>query len=136
MMQRPQPETLLWRAVRLKCPRCGRGEMFVSGFRGWFQMHECCSVCNFRYGREPGFFLGSIYVNYGLTALITTAVFITLRFGYDLESRVLVFPLLAFCIVFPTLFFPYARALWLALDCLFDSSVYTEDQNEPPSSNA
>lgn len=106
--------------------------MFARGVRGWFRMHETCTGCGLRYDREPGYFLGSIYVNYGLTSLITTALFVVLRFGYDVESRVLVIPLCAFCILFPALFFPYARALWLAMDCLFDSSVYTDEPRDPP----
>ena len=61
--------TMLGRALRLRCPRCGEGMLFL----GWFHMRSRCDWCGLIYEREPGFFLGSIYVNYGLTAVLTTA---------------------------------------------------------------
>ena len=54
---------LLWRAVRLRCPACGQAKIF----RGWFAMHEACAACGRRYQRDAGYFLGSIYFNYGVT---------------------------------------------------------------------
>jgi hypothetical protein len=93
-------------------------------FSGLFRMHETCPHCGFRFEREPGYFLGSIYINYGLTALITTIAYISLRFGWRVEPRGLAFGLLTFCIVFPTFFFRYARALWLALDLRFEKEPF------------
>ena len=58
--------TLVSRALRLRCPVCGEGQLF----KGLFSMHPTCPHCGIKYEREPGFFLGSIYINYGITALI------------------------------------------------------------------
>lgn len=95
-------------------------------FGGLFRTLERCSSCRLKYEREPGYFLGSIYINYGITALLLTVTWITLRFGYGIESRWLVFGLAAFLVVFQMFFFRYARALWLALDCQFDASLYED----------
>ena len=38
-------------------------------------MHERCPHCGVKFEREPGFFLGSIYINYGLTALIVAVAY-------------------------------------------------------------
>jgi uncharacterized protein (DUF983 family) len=111
---------LLSRVMRLRCPRCGEEPMF----KNWIQMHPQCKHCDFRYEREPGFFLGSIYVNYGLTAMISTIVYVWLRFGLEIDNKIIVWPLFAFCILFPVWFFRYARAYWLAMDCYFDRSNY------------
>jgi len=54
--------TVLWRSGRLRCPVCGRGKLFA----GLFSMYPACSECRTVYQREPGFFLGAIYFNYGL----------------------------------------------------------------------
>ena len=97
-------------------------------FAGWFRMHERCSNCNFRFEREPGFFLGSIYINYGLTALITTVAYVLLRFVYDYQDDNLIWWFAAFCVIFPAAFFPFARALWLAMDCFFDNTSLEEDR--------
>ena len=44
-------------------------------------MYERCPNCKLKYERGPGYFLGSAYLNYGLTAVIITVSYITLRFG-------------------------------------------------------
>jgi hypothetical protein len=126
-MQRPPASTLIVRALKLKCPRCGQAPMFS----GLFRTHERCAHCHLKYEREPGYFLGSIYINYGVTALLLTVAWITLRFGYGFDSRRLVIGLAAFLLVFQMFFFRYGRALWLALDCQFDASLFADQPEEP-----
>ena len=121
---RPMPETLLFRALRLRCPRCGKGRLF----KGWFRMSNRCPECNFLIERTRGYYLGSIYINYGMTAWITTISFIVGRLYLRLPSRPLGWGLVAFCLIFPMFFFRYSRAIWLALDCQFDPSVLDEKQ--------
>jgi hypothetical protein len=111
---------LLWRAQRLRCPRCGQGRLFS----GLFNMHEICSSCHLKYERAPGYFLGSIYVNYGFTAVAMTIGYLFLHAILGFTNRQLAAPLVGFCIVFATLFFRYARALWICLDCFFDPSSF------------
>lgn len=101
-------------------------------FSGLFRMHERCGHCGFKYEREPGYFLGSIYINYGLTAMTSTIVYVILRFGLEFDGWKILWPLLAFCIIFPMFFFRYARAYWLAMDCYFDNDFSSEDG--PPES--
>jgi hypothetical protein len=101
-------------------------------FLGLFRMRETCPHCHLKFEREPGYFLGSIYINYGITAILTTVGWITLRFGYRIESRGLVFAFGAFCVLFPIFFFRYARALWLAMDCRFDRSLFADPSLEKP----
>jgi uncharacterized protein (DUF983 family) len=111
---------LLGRAMRLRCPRCGSGKLFV----GWFDMHAECSNCHLKYERAPGYFLGSIYINYGVTAVAMTIGYLFLHAALGFTNRQLAAPLVGFCIVFATFFFRYARALWLSLDCFFDPSSF------------
>lgn len=73
-----------------------------------------------KYVREPGYFLGSIYFNYGLTALITMALFFGLYFGAGVPAESMKWPLGAFCMLFPVWFIRYARALWLGFDVYWD----------------
>jgi uncharacterized protein (DUF983 family) len=131
-MQRPIGSTIIFRALRLKCPRCGGAPMFC----GVFKMHERCASCDLKFEREPGYFLGSIYINYGLSALIITVGWITLRFGYKFDAKLLLVGFLVFLVVFQSLFFRYARALWLAMDCRFDRSLYTDPAELPEDSDA
>jgi hypothetical protein len=103
---------LLGRSLRLRCPLCGMGKMF----RRWILMHPTCPHCGVSFEREPGFFLGSIYINYGLTTLIVSIAYPVLLFGYGFPETPLLIGALAFVVVFPVLVFPWARSLWLGFD--------------------
>ena len=104
--------TLLVRALVLRCPLCGQGKLF----RGWLAMHKACPHCGIQFEREPGFFLGSIYINYGLTAVIAAGGYMILRFGWELPKTPLLAGAVAFSVLFPVLLFPWARSLWLGFD--------------------
>ncbi|QDU93400.1 DUF983 domain-containing protein [Lignipirellula cremea] len=108
--------TLLWRCLRLRCPHCGKGKLF----RDFLRMHETCSECGVKWEREAGFFLGSIYFNYGLTALIVAVTYPVLMFNQVLSDNWLVVLTLAIAILFPLWFFRYARSLWIGFDEYFD----------------
>lgn len=116
--------TAIWRAVRLRCPVCGRGRLF----RNWFSMHPACEHCGLEYERAPGYFLGSIYFNYGLTTLIVIVAFLVLLFTEALPQRQALLLLLAFSVLFPVWFFRWARSLWLAFDHYFDPKSRAADE--------
>jgi uncharacterized protein (DUF983 family) len=111
---------LLGRALRLRCPLCGQGKLFC----GLTQMHVECSHCKLRYERGPGYYLGSAYINYGVTAVAVTIAYLALHLGWGFSNRSLAAPLAGFVVIFPLYFFRYARALWLALDAFFDPSAF------------
>lgn len=118
---------LVGRALRLRCPFCGRGRLF----RSWFRMHEKCSECGSSFEREPGFFLGSIYFNYGLTALIVAIAYPALLFGLGVAETPLLVGSAIFVLLFPMLFFPLARSLWLGFDQFADPREQYEQQPKP-----
>ena len=107
---------LLGRSLRLRCCLCGRGRLF----RNWFNMYPSCSHCRHVYEREPGFFLGSVYINYGLTSLIICGIYPILRFSNTISPRLLLVGTTMFMLAFPVWFFRYARSLWCAFDELVD----------------
>ena len=109
-------QTLFWRCCRLRCPMCGQGRLF----QGWFRMRTECPHCQISFQREGGFYLGSIYFNYGLTALIAAVGYPLLRFNQVLPNNVLMPLTLLFVLVFPLWFFRYARSLWLGFDQYWD----------------
>jgi uncharacterized protein (DUF983 family) len=103
---------ILFRSLRLRCPLCGQGKLF----RSWFRMHENCPNCGVKFEREGGFFLGSIYINYGLTSLVAAIVYPILLFKRILPNQISMALVLAFVLIFPLLFFPLSRSLWLGFD--------------------
>jgi len=126
---RPSRAVLISRALRLRCPLCGEGKLF----RTWFKMKPTCTHCHLKFEREPGYYLGSIYINYGLTAVLMTAGYMLGIVMKWAAPSVLLWSAFAFTIIFPLLMFPFSRALWLAFDLAWDppeaSDFTVEDAN-------
>lgn len=113
---RPTLRALLVRSLRLLCPSCGEGKLF----RTFFSMEDPCTHCGRKFNREPGFLLGSIYFNYGVTALLVVVMYFGLFFAEVMSGKQLLVVVGLFALVFPLGFFRYARALWIAFDEYFD----------------
>ena len=92
-------------------------------------MHEACPECGRRFQRGPGYLLGSIYFNYGVTASIVVGAYFAFYFSELLSSRQTLVVLSLFCLVFPLWFFRYARSLWIAFDELFDPWPNEEERS-------
>lgn len=100
------------RAVRLRCPACGMGPLF----RGLLSMAPECDRCGYSYRREPGFYLGSIYINYGITAICTILLYALMVMGFGTSHERALAVSLMVAVVLPVVLFRWARALLLALD--------------------
>ena len=66
---------MLGRALRLRCPNCGKGKPFVS----WFRMRSQCEVCGLAFERgEEGYQVGSYMFNIVAAELVFAAVFLAI----------------------------------------------------------
>ena len=99
-------------------------------FRNMLSMNDPCPSCGRKFEREPGFWLGSIYFNYGVTTLIVVAVYFSLFFTKALTSKQLLAILAVFILLFPLWFFRYARALWVAFDERYDPWPHENNASE------
>lgn len=124
---RPPYATLMSRGLRLRCPRCGKGKLF----RSLYRMHDRCPECGLNFNRGPGYYLGSIYLNYGITALSMTIMFLIARLTLNVSARTLIWPLFAYCVILPLALFRHCRGLWLAMDCQIDRSVLLDEEHPP-----
>jgi uncharacterized protein (DUF983 family) len=126
----PSLAAVVGRALRLRCPRCGRTPLFT----GWFAMREACPACGLRYEREQGYFVGAIYVNYtltvalGLGGVLLLDGLVGLSLGWQLAVAV---PLM---LLAPLVFFRHARSLWLAIGVL--ASALDERRGRPAARHA
>ena len=107
---------VLGRGLRLRCPRCGGGRVFDRVYR----VPPGCAVCGLVFEREPGYFVGAIYLNYGVTVLTALAGYFALDRWADASLPVQLAVGGAFTVVFPLWFFRHSKGLWLALDYLLD----------------
>ena len=107
--------------LRQRCPRCRVGKIFRGSiFRGFPKMFERCEVCDLKFEREPGYFLGAMYVSYGL-ALATIAVIAALL--WSVTSWSIVKDIAWACVLFLPLapwLTLFARVLWIYLDQTID----------------
>jgi uncharacterized protein (DUF983 family) len=65
--------------LKLKCPHCRQGDMFVqknSFTKGFMQMHKTCPVCGQDMEIEPSFYYGTGYVSYALAVALSVATFV------------------------------------------------------------
>jgi uncharacterized protein (DUF983 family) len=120
---------LLMRALGLRCPRCGAQSLF----RNWFAMHARCSVCQLRFEREQGYFLGAMYINYGVTVVLALLGSFALEWWAEVSLTQQLVLWVSFGTLFPLVFFRYSRSLWLAFDYFFDpvhTTVPEDDDDE------
>src|SRR5437870_3821996 len=105
---------IVGRALRLRCPRCGRSPLYAR----YFRMHERCVACGLRYEREQGFFVGAIYINYAVTVAVAVGVVLGLDWtvGLTLAQQLAIGVVLG--VVIPLAFFRHARSLWLVVNYL------------------
>jgi uncharacterized protein (DUF983 family) len=106
----------LRRGLALRCPRCGRAPLFDGPFR----MRARCAGCGLGFEREAGYFVGAIYINYGVTVLLALAGYFALDrwLAPSVGWQVALWG--AFAVLFPLWSFRYSKAVWLALDHLVD----------------
>jgi uncharacterized protein (DUF983 family) len=104
-----------------RCPRCRVGNIFHhSIFLGFPKMHESCSVCHLRYEREPGYFLGAMYISYALAVPLVALIAILLwKFSGLGFAKLILWTAVLFLPFVPSITL-LARVLWIYLDQTFD----------------
>ena len=107
--------------LRQRCPRCRLGNIFrYSIFRGFPRMHQRCPVCDLKFDREPGYFLGAMYVSYGLGIVIVGLLAALLWYvtGWWI-TKATIWAVVIFLPLAPTITL-FARVLWIYLDQTID----------------
>jgi len=118
-------------ALVLRCPRCGQ----APALSGWFTVRPSCPACHFRFDRgDEGYFMGAGCLNLVVAELL-------IAFGL-LATMVLTWPNppwngmlvvgIPLVILFPILFFPLSRTIWIAFDLAFRPFEVHDDELPPP----
>ncbi len=103
-----------WLALlRMRCPRCCEGKIYLRGMT----MNPRCPACNLLFEREPGYFMGALYISYALAIVI-------LLFGLWIGSLLLpdldlgwIVLLAAGCFVpLVPMVTRYSRVIWIFFD--------------------
>jgi uncharacterized protein (DUF983 family) len=106
------------RALRLRCPNCGKGKPFIS----WFRMRSHCEVCGLAFERgEDGYQVGSYMFNIVASELVFAVVFLAIvRLTWPSPPWTLLqYGGIALMVVAPFVLFPFTKTLFLAFDLVF-----------------
>jgi len=89
-------------------------------FRGFPKMCGRCSICDLKFEREPGYFLGAMYISYclGLLIMAPIAVLLWSLTGWSI-TKVVIWAAVLFFPLAPTITL-FARVLWIYLDQSID----------------
>ncbi len=92
-------------------------------------MHERCPLCNLKFDREPGYFLGAMYISYGLSVVIiaSLAALFWLTTGWWITKDT-IWAVIVFLPMAPAITL-FSRVLWIYLD----QSIDPEEHSEPES---
>lgn len=102
------------RAFLLRCPNCGGGGIF----RNWLTIREHCPTCGLWLERQEGFYTGAIAMNLVVAEFAFVVCFIAavLLTWPDPPWGILQVAAIVLMVVFPLIFFPFSKTLWLAFD--------------------
>ena len=111
------PASTLSCILRQLCPRCRSAKIFRSTiYLGLPKMHDRCSQCGLRFNREPGYFLGAMYISYGIALVLISALAVGLWAVTDWRiDRVAIWAIVMFLPFVPALTL-LSRVLWIYLD--------------------
>jgi uncharacterized protein (DUF983 family) len=103
--------------LRQRCPRCLEGR----AFRGLLAMNDACPACGLVFEREPGYFVGAMYVSYAMAipAYLLAVLLLRVLFRRLSDLVVLAAGVPIVCLGSPLLF-RYSRVIWMHFDRTFD----------------
>lgn len=88
--------------IHEKCPKCRQGHVFKQNvsFMQLPIMNDRCEKCNYKYDREPGYFIGAMYISYGLAILQGIITFLILQYTFPALSTIwkTIFVILVICV--------------------------------------
>jgi uncharacterized protein (DUF983 family) len=104
--------TLLARALRLRCPACGRGKLFHHIFR----MYERCPNCDYHFEREEGYFSSAMAINIVVSEFIVAAFTLPLAANLAIPAWQVLLGGAPLTVLLPLLFYRHSRSLWMSMD--------------------
>lgn len=115
------------RAIRLRCPACGKSSLIDRPFH----IKHHCPSCRSLFKREEGFFVGAILANVMASefVILVVCLFSLLVVGASYSKVLIVLFILA--LIFPLAFFHHSWSFWLAFDYLIESLPKYDDSKRP-----
>lgn len=128
---------LLLSVLTNRCPGCRKGKLFLQPnpykLKSMMQMHENCTICGQPFELETGFYMGTGYVSYGLSVLLTGVCFVFwfFTFGISIRDNSIFFWLGANTIILlllQPLLQRLSRSIWIACFVSFKHEMIAKQQ--------
>lgn len=101
-----------------KCPRCGKGDFFVTKTayaKNFDKMHRHCPHCGEDLVPEPGFYQGALYMSYAFyVGIMLSYFFIFALFLEDYYNYFLI-TIIPLLVILTPFAYRLARRSWLAI---------------------
>ncbi|MBK9283788.1 MAG: DUF983 domain-containing protein [Sphingobacteriaceae bacterium] len=100
-----------------KCPQCGKGMFFIDNnpykLKLFDKMNKSCEQCGLNFEKEPGFYYGAMYINYGLSVLIGLIIFGIHYYliGFDPKNYLISFTILLLLLI--PVMYRTSRLVWI-----------------------
>ena len=104
-----------------RCPNCETGKIF----KNLFKMNTLCPVCNTRFEREPGYFIGAMIASYFLGVFLALPTLLASVFLFDLSMVLALFLSSAQLILFQPILFRTSRILWIRIEAALTRSIHS-----------
>jgi uncharacterized protein (DUF983 family) len=118
----PEPERtltnalrLLGRALRLRCPNCGKSPVLKS----WGTVHQRCATCHFRFERSSdSYFTGAMFFNLIIAEFLFFVIFgATLILSWpNVDWDAVTYGAAGGMAITPIVLYPFSKVVYLSID--------------------
>ncbi len=116
------------------CPHCHKGKVFENSnpysFTKGLKMKDSCSECGLKYEREPGFFYGSLYVNYALSSGIFIVLYLSDALWIHMETWLLLTLVVVLLLGLYPVTYRLGRLFWINFFIRYDKKYSKSKQKQ------
>lgn len=116
--------TKVYSVARLKCPRCQKGDLFLTQnpykLKMFDKMPNRCPVCGEDFVREYGFYWGAMMVSHATTTAVAVIVHTTVYFFVGWEITIHLISIITVILLIIPIVFRTSRAIWINFFVSYD----------------
>ena len=113
--------------VRLKCPRCRKGNLFTKSnpytFKNGLDMPDRCPVCNQDFKIEPGFYIGALWTSFPIVIFIMSLLSALLLIYFKMELNWFFITLTTILFLLQPIIIRLGRSIWIHLFVNYDDNA-------------
>jgi uncharacterized protein (DUF983 family) len=106
------------------CPKCNEGPFFKTSnpydLKKFDKINDYCGFCGESFLREPGFYIGAMYISYALSVALTVTSFVVFVLLLNIDIVYVLAGLIPAIVVLLPIFFRTARIIWINIFVKYD----------------